>query len=94
MQIRFNLDPDTGLPHVAQHGVTEQDVRDVLSSKNVQDRPGKRSSRVAIGQTRAGRFLKVIYAPAWDEQGIFIITAYDPSPAEVKAFRRRQRRRS
>ena len=67
MQIRFNLDPDTGLPHIAQHGVTELEVREVLSSETVQDRPARRASRVALGQTRAGRFLKVIYAPAWDD---------------------------
>jgi hypothetical protein len=30
MEIRFYLDPETGLPHIYEHGVTEEEVEQVL----------------------------------------------------------------
>ena len=30
MMIRFHLDPDTGLPHIYGHGITEEEVRQIL----------------------------------------------------------------
>ncbi len=33
MEIRFYEDPDTGLPHVYGHDVTEEEVRQVLRSR-------------------------------------------------------------
>jgi hypothetical protein len=29
MDIRYFIDPETGLPHIYRHGVTEEDVEDV-----------------------------------------------------------------
>jgi hypothetical protein len=57
--IRFYIDPATGLPHVYNHGIDESEVRDVLEGPS-EDRPGRDGARVAIGQTRGGRFLRVI----------------------------------
>ena len=45
-----------------KHGVDEEEVIDVLSNPG-EDRPGREGSRVAIGKTRAGRYLRVIYVP-------------------------------
>jgi hypothetical protein len=30
MELRFWTDPETGLPHIFNHGVTEEEVRQVL----------------------------------------------------------------
>jgi hypothetical protein len=30
MEIRFHIDPETDLPHIYEHGVTEDEVRVVL----------------------------------------------------------------
>ena len=54
MNIRFYIDPETGLPHIHGHAVDEDEVEDVLREPG-EDRPGREGSRVAIGQTRAGR---------------------------------------
>lgn len=54
MNIRFYTDPATGLPHIYKHGVDEREVEDVLNSPT-EDRSGREGSRIAIGQTRAGR---------------------------------------
>jgi hypothetical protein len=55
--LRFFIDPATGEPHIAGHNVSEQEVEDVLG-RPLEDRPGSEGSRVALGQTEAGRYLK------------------------------------
>ena len=56
MRLRFYRDPDTGLPHLRRHGVTEDEAEEVLLSPG-EDRPGKDGARVAVGQTENGRYL-------------------------------------
>jgi hypothetical protein len=92
MYIRFHLDPETGEPHIYNHRVTEDEVEDVLSRPG-EDRPGREGSRVAIGQTRAGRYLRVIYVPDPEPDSIFVITAYDLRGKPLTAYRRRRRRK-
>jgi hypothetical protein len=92
MDLRFHIDPETGQPHVFEHGVSEEEVRQVLR-KPGEDRPGTEGSRVAIGQTDAGRNLKVIYLRDAKGDGVFVITAYDLTGKPLKAYRRRQRRK-
>jgi len=92
MNIRFYIDPETGLPHIYEHEVDESEVEDVLRSP-VEDRPGREGSRVAIGQTRAGRYLRVIYHPDPVPNSVFVITAYELKGKPLAAYRRRRRRR-
>jgi uncharacterized DUF497 family protein len=91
MKIRFNLDAETQQPHIYEHGVTEEEVAQILN-KPGEDRPGTEDSRVAIGQTTAGRFLRVIYVRDPVPDSVFVITAYDLRGKPLKAYRRRQRR--
>ena len=90
MRTRFYIDPDTGLPHIYKHGVDESEVEDVLRWPG-EDRAGSEGSRIAIGQTRAGRHLRVIYTPEPDS--VFVITAYELKGKPLTAYRRRMRRR-
>lgn len=92
MEVRFYLDPETGLPHLHDHGVSEQEACDVLRMP-FERFPSRANSHIVYGQTRAGRFLKVIASFDDDGKGVFVITAYDLSPKELKALRRRMRRR-
>jgi len=48
---------------------------------------------VAVGQTLAGRYLKVIYVRDSSGDSVFVITAYDLAGKPLKAYRRRQRRK-
>ena len=92
MEIRFYIDPETGLPHIYRHGVNEDEVEDVLRRPG-EDRPGKEGSRVAIGQTAVGRYLRIIYVPDPEPDSVFVITAYELIGKPLKAYRRRRRRK-
>lgn len=72
--------------------MSEDEVKDVLR-KPGEDRKGKENSRIAIGQTRDGRYLRVIYVPDPNPNNMFIITAYDLEGKPLKAYKRRSRRR-
>ena len=92
MKIRYYIDSETKEPHIYNHGVSEDEVEDVLR-KSGEDRPGREGSRVTIGQTQNGRYLRVIYVPDPVPYSIFVITAYDLSGKSLKAYRRRRRRK-
>ena len=92
MRIRFYIDRESGDPHMYRHGVDEQEVRDVLA-RPLEDRPGREGSRVALGQTRAGRYLRVIYVPDPEPASVFVVTAYELGPKAKRALRRRRRRK-
>lgn len=92
MEIRYHTDTDSGLPHVYGHGVAEHEVEEVLARPG-EDRPGYEGARIAVGQTRAGRFLRVIYVPDPERDSVFVITAYELAGNPLAAFKRRMRRR-
>jgi hypothetical protein len=92
MNIRYYIDSETDQPHIYNHGVDEQEVEDVLKGPG-EDRPGRDGSRIAIGQTRAGRHLRVIYVSDPEPDSVFVITAYDLVGKPLVAYRRRRRRK-
>jgi hypothetical protein len=92
MKIRFHIDEDTGLPHVLGHGVSEAEAEEVICTPG-DDRPARDGGRMALGQTRAGRYLVVIYVPDADEDEVFVVTAYPLKGKLLEAYKRRLRKR-
>ena len=92
MNIRYYIDPETDKPHIHNHKVSEDEVKDILS-KPGEDRSGRDGSRVALGQTRAGRYLRVIYVLDHEPKSIFVITAFDLIGKPLMAYRRRSRKK-
>ena len=92
MNIRYYLDPTTGQPHILKHDVDEREVQDVLETPG-EDRPGRDGSRIAVGQTRAGRYLRVIYVPDPEPESVFVVTAYELKGKPLLAYRRRRHRK-
>ena len=92
MEIRYYRDPETGLPHIYDHGVTEAEAEWVLAHPG-EDEACSGGSRQALGQTVDGRYLRVVYVPDEEGDGVFVVTAYPLAGKQLKAFRRRQRRR-
>jgi hypothetical protein len=92
MKIRFYIDQETGEPHIYKHGITENEVEEVLA-KPGEDRRGREGSRVAIGQTRAGRYIRIVYVPDPEPDSVFVITAYELTGKPLTAYRRRRSRK-
>ena len=95
MQVRYHIyhiDPTTGLPHIYQHNVSEQEIEDILN-RPLQDIRGRGDSRIAIGQTGEGRYLRVIYVPDPVPDSVFVITAYELGPKAKRAIRRRRKKK-
>ena len=92
MDVRFYVDPEIDEPHIHGHRVSEEEVVEILARPG-EDRPGSEESRVAIGQTLAGRYLRVIYVLDPELDGVFVITAYELTGKPLVAYRGRQRRR-
>ena len=90
MTVRFYIDPATEQPHIYSHAVLEEEVEDVLA-RPMEDRAGRDGWRIALGQTEAGRYLRVIYVPDATPGSVFVITAYELGEKARKALRRRQK---
>ena len=92
MELRFYMDCSTDLPHIYSHGVREDEVEQVLRHPG-EDRPGEEGSRIAIGRTESGRYLRVIFVPDPEPDSNFVITAYQLRGKPLLAYRRRRRKR-
>ncbi len=92
MEVRYYLDPETGQPHIYDHGVTEAEVEWILARPG-EDGPSSNEARQATGQAESGRYLRIIYVPDHEGDGVFVVTAYPLTGKPLKAYRRRQRRR-
>jgi len=92
MNIRYYIEKETEQLHIYKHGVTEKEVEDILRSPG-EDRQSSEGSRIAIGQTKAGRYLRVIYVPDPQPDSVFVITAYELKGKPLLAYRRRRRKK-
>ena len=69
-------DPDGNVQHCAQHGVSTDEVEEVLQNA-VDDDVSRSSGRpVVFGDTSAGRHLMVVYEEV-DAETVYPVTAYD-----------------
>jgi len=92
MRLRFHVDSRTGLPHIYGHDVSETEVEYVLANPG-EDRPGAEGVRIALGQTEAGRYLRVIYVADPEPDSVFVITAYTLLGRPLAAYKRRRRKK-
>ena len=76
-------DPDGNVPHIAEHGVTIEEVEEVLSDPDNSTEVSARSARsITFGETAAGRYLAGVWETALEDPlTIYPVTAYDaPRP--------------
>jgi hypothetical protein len=59
-----------------------------------EDRPGALGSRIALGQTKAGWHVRVIYVPEPAPESAFVITAFTLEGTPLKAYEWRQKARA
>ena len=74
-------DPDGNVRHIAKHGLTVDDVEEVLSDPDAKDDVSRSSGLpITFGETSYGRYLAVVWKTACDDpMTIYPITAY-PAP--------------
>jgi uncharacterized DUF497 family protein len=71
-------DPDGNVEHVLMHGVSQDEVEEILESENV-DVSRSSGSPIAFGWTSTGRYLAVVFEEI-DEDTARPVTAYDVDP--------------
>ena len=69
-------DPDGNVLHSAQHGVTKEEVEEVLQNPTHTDNSLSSGNPVVFGDTSTGRHLIVVYEEV-DADTVYPITAYD-----------------
>jgi hypothetical protein len=92
MQLRFYIEPETGAPHIYEHGVFESEVAEVLENAG-EDRAARDGARLAIGHTLSGRLLRVVYVPDPQPNSYFVVTAFELRGKAALAYRRRRRKK-
>ena len=73
MKIRYYIDYQTSEPHIHKHDINENEVSEILQNSG-EDRPGVDGTRIAIGKTESGRYLRIIYIPDPEPDSIFVVT--------------------
>jgi uncharacterized DUF497 family protein len=69
-------DPDGNVEHCAEHGVSKEEVEEVLQNATDADTSRSSGRPVVFGDTTAGRHLMVVYEEA-DEDTIYPVTAFE-----------------
>ena len=69
----------------------EQRIQAVVNAG--EDRAGREGSRIALGRTGSGRYLRVIYVPDTEPDCVFVITAYELTGKPLAAYRRRRKKK-
>ena len=69
-------DPDGNVQHCAEHGLTKEEVEEVLQNANDADISRSSGRPVVFGDTRTGRHLIVVYEEI-DADTVYPITAFE-----------------
>jgi uncharacterized DUF497 family protein len=81
---------DKAEDHIAAHGVTPDEVEQVIFTRPRLALRGREGTEYVFGTTDAGRYLLVVLTESIDGRG-YIVTARDMTDAERQAFRRKGR---
>jgi uncharacterized DUF497 family protein len=79
---------DENEAHIARHGVTPNEVHQVVDSDPRIYRVGREDTRLVFGTTYDGRHLVVVLADALDGRN-YVVTARDMTPNERATFQRK-----
>src|SRR5688572_11355907 len=93
-QIVWDLesDPDGNIQHIAEHGVTPDEVEEVLFNSSSDTTKSRNSAnQITFGYTNASRYLAVVWEHVMDDPlTVYPVTAYEaPEPGRPRAKRKR-----
>ena len=72
-------DPEGNVQHCAEHGVTQEEVEEVLQNATDADLSRSSGQPVVFGDTSTGKHLMVVYEEI-DADTVYPITAYEVPP--------------
>jgi hypothetical protein len=75
-------DPDGNVQHIAEHGITKEEVEQVLTA-NYQDAVVSRTSGnpIVFGATDTGKYIAVVFEMVQDDPlSVYPLTAYEVNP--------------
>lgn len=72
-------DPKGNVRHIAEHGITKEDVEEVLENPEGTETSRFSGRPIAFGETSAGRLIAVVYEVV-DEDTVYPVTAYEVEP--------------
>jgi hypothetical protein len=86
-------DPDGNLAHIAEHGITQDEVEEVVGDPGNKSVPSDSSGRpLTFGWTSTGRYIGVVWEHVCsDPSTIKPVTAFDAPPPAKKAKKRKKR---
>ncbi|HMA47933.1 MAG TPA: BrnT family toxin [Frankiaceae bacterium] len=73
--------------HIARHGVTPDEVEDVVFSPPLWVERRGNGTYIVLGTTRGGRYLLVVLAPRGGS-AYYVVTVRDMTPAERRRYTR------
>lgn len=77
----WDLDDDTegNVQHIAEHGVSKDEVEEVLENPDGVETSRSSGRPIAFGETSTGRIIAVVYEE-FEEDTVYPITAYEVEP--------------
>ena len=67
-------DPEGNVRHIAEHGITQEEVEEVLENPDGIESSLSSSRPIAFGETSTGRLIAVVYEEV-DEDTVYPVTA-------------------
>jgi uncharacterized DUF497 family protein len=68
--------PEGNVAHIAEHGISQEEVEDVLCSPDEIDISSSTGRPIAFGYARSGRYLAVVFEEI-DSITVYPITAFE-----------------
>ena len=78
-RVFWDDEPDGNVEHIAEHGLTVEDVEHILSVFHVETTSEESGLPLVLGYLEDGRLVAVVFE--WvDEESVLPITAYEVAP--------------
>jgi uncharacterized DUF497 family protein len=72
-------DPEGNVQHILLHGITKEEVEEVLERSEATEISRSSGRPIAFGETRTGRLIVVVYEQI-DDDTVYPVTAYEVEP--------------
>lgn len=69
-------DPDGNIQHIAEHGLSQDEVEEVLNYPTGHDKSNSSGRPIAFGYTSTGKFIAVIYEE-FEAAVLYPVTAFE-----------------